>query len=206
MTRCASRLRLTFHRGMTETSCIATNFYYPEHDITGSVGRPVPGIDMKLVDDEGHDISDYDVRGELCVRGPTVINGYLDEKATADCWDKDGFFHTGDIAYCERETEKWYIVDRKKELIKVRGFQVAPPELEAVLLSHEHIVDAGVIGVQPVEGDQSEYPRAYVVRRDSPGGKKLSVQDVKKHVADRLAKYKRIEGGVVFVDEIVSIA
>lgn len=97
---------------MTETTCIATNFYYPEHDTTGSVGRPVPGIDMKLVDDEGRDITDYDVRGELCVRGPTVINGYLDENATAQSWDKDGFFHTGDVAYCDGKSEKWYIVSQ----------------------------------------------------------------------------------------------
>ena len=191
--------------GMTETTCICTNFPYPEHDDTGSVGRPVPGIDMKLVDDEGRDITDYDVRGELCVRGPTVINGYLDENATAQSWDKDGFFHTGDVAYCDGKTAKWYIVDRKKELIKVRGFQVAPPELEAVLLSHEHIVDAGVIGIQPFEGDQSEYPRAYVVRRDSEEGRKLSEDDVKKQIAERLAGYKRLDGGVVFVDEIVSL-
>ena len=74
-----------------------------------------------------------------------------------------------------------------------------------MLISHEHIVDAAVIGVQPFEGDQSEYPRAYVVRRNSPAGKNLSAEQVKKHVADRLAKYKRIEGGVVFVDVIVSV-
>lgn len=67
---------------------------------------------MKLVDDEGRDITDYDVRGELCVRGPTVINGYLDENATAQSWDKDGFFHTGDVAYCDGKSEKWYIVSQ----------------------------------------------------------------------------------------------
>lgn len=81
-------------------------------------------MDVKLVDDAGNDITGYDVRGEMCVRGPTVINGYLDSKATAESWDADGFFHTGDVAYCDKATAKWYIVDRKKELIKVRGFQV----------------------------------------------------------------------------------
>ena len=190
--------------GMTETTCICTNFPYPEDDDTGSVGRPVPGMDIKLVDDQGRDITDYDVRGELCVRGPTVIPGYLDEKATAESWDQDGFFHTGDVAYCARDSEKWYIVDRKKELIKVRGFQVAPPELEAVLLSHAQIVDAAVIGVQPFPGDQSEYPRAYVVRRDSEEGKRLDAEEVKNFMAERLAKYKRLDGGVVFLDDIVS--
>ena len=188
---------------MTETTCIVTNFPYPEHDDTGSVGRPLPGIDMKLVDDEGRDITDYDVRGELCVRGPTVIRGYLDEKATAESWDPDGFFHTGDVAYCARDSKKWYIVDRKKELIKVRGFQVAPPELEAVLLSHPQIVDAAVIGVKPF-ADDSEYPRAYVIRRNSEEAKNLSSDEVKEYMAEKLAKYKRLDGGVVFVDDIVS--
>ena len=107
--------------GMTET----TNFPYPEDDDTGSVGRPVPGMDMKLLDDENNDITDYDVCGELCARGPRVIRGYLDQTATADAWDKDGFFHTGDMAYCDRSSDKWYIVDRKKELTKVRGFHSA---------------------------------------------------------------------------------
>lgn len=189
--------------GMTETTCIVTNFPYPEDDDTGSVGRPLPGIDMKLVDNEGKDITDYDVRGELCVRGPTVIRGYLDEKATAESWDSDGFFHTGDVAYCARDSKKWYIVDRKKELIKVRGFQVAPPELEAVLLSHPYVVDAAVIGVKPF-ADDSEFPRAYVVRRDSEDAKKLRADDLKEYMAERLAKYKRLDGGVVFVEDIVS--
>lgn len=127
------------------------------------------------------------------------------QDATASSWDKEGFFHTGDVAYCAKDSGKWYIVDRKKELIKVRGFQVAPPELESVLLSHPHIVDAAVIGVKPFKDDDSEYPRAYVVRRDSAEGKKLDSETVKKFMAERLAKYKRLDGGVAFLDDIVSI-
>lgn len=191
---------------MTETTCIATSFPYPGNDDTGSVGRPVPGIELKLVDDNGKDISGFDVRGELCVRGPTVIRGYLDEKATATSWDRHGFFHTGDMAYCAQDSEKWYIVDRKKELIKVRGFQEAPPELEAVLLSHPHIVDTAVIGVRPSKDDSSEYPRAYVVKRNSREGQELKEDAVKTFMAERLAKYKRLDGGVVFLNEIVSRA
>jgi long-subunit acyl-CoA synthetase (AMP-forming) len=101
--------------GMTETSCIATRFPYPERDTTGSVGRPLPNIDLKLVDDNGKDISGYDVRGELCVRGPTVVNGYFENpEANGRDWDEDRFFHTGDIAYIDGKTNLWYIVDRKK--------------------------------------------------------------------------------------------
>lgn len=101
--------------GMTETSCIATRFSYPEDDKTGSVGYPLPELDTKLVDDDGKDISDYDIRGELCVRGPTVIKGYYDNpEANARDWDKEGYFHTGDIAWIDPKTKKYYIVDRKK--------------------------------------------------------------------------------------------
>ena len=68
-----------------------------------------------MIDDEGKDITDYDVRGELCVRGPSVIDEYFaNPKANADSWDADGYFKTGDIMYCDRKTHKWYIVDRKK--------------------------------------------------------------------------------------------
>jgi acyl-CoA synthetase (AMP-forming)/AMP-acid ligase II len=187
--------------GMTETTCICSRFEYPEDDDTGSVGYMLPNIDAKLVDDAGKDISAYDVRGELCVRGPTVIAGYFEnDKANAESFDDEGFFHTGDIAYCDAKTKKWYIVDRKKELIKVRSFQVAPPELEGLLLGHPDIVDAAVIGV-PGE-DDTELPRAYVVRRPGSDEKALTEEDAKEWVASKLARYKRLEGGVRFVDAI----
>jgi acyl-CoA synthetase (AMP-forming)/AMP-acid ligase II len=187
--------------GMTETTCVCSRFEYPESDDTGSVGYLVPNIDAKLVDDEGKDISAYDVRGELCVKGPTVIQGYFEnEKANVESFDDEGFFRTGDIAYCDSKTKKWFIVDRKKELIKVRGFQVAPPELEGLLLGHPDIVDAAVIGVPGGEG--SELPRAYVVRKPGADEKALTEEVVKEWVGSKLASYKRLEGGVRFVDAI----
>ena len=101
--------------GMTETSCIATRVPYPNHDDTGSIGVPLANLDMKLTDDDGNDITDYNVRGELCVRGPTVIKGYFENpEANARDWDKEGFFHTGDIAWIDPKTKLYYIVDRKK--------------------------------------------------------------------------------------------
>jgi 4-coumarate--CoA ligase len=102
--------------GMSETSCIATMAYYPEQDDTGGCGWFVPNLDAKLVDDEGNDISSFGVRGELCVRGPIIVNGYFENpEANARDWDADGYFHTGDIAYCEDpENPRIYIVDRKK--------------------------------------------------------------------------------------------
>ncbi|KAL4962082.1 acyl--CoA ligase [Aspergillus stella-maris] len=185
--------------GMTETSCIATMFPYPEGDESGSVGWLVGNVETKLVDDKGNNISAYNTRGELCVRGPTITPGYFNNPtANAVSFDKEGFFHTGDIAYCDGKTRKWYIVDRKKELIKVRGFQVAPPELEAVLLSHKGIVDAAVIGVSDGLGE-TELVKAYVVRR---AGENFSEGEVKGYLAARLARYKTLTGGVRFVNAI----
>ncbi|KAJ0422950.1 hypothetical protein BJY00DRAFT_62817 [Aspergillus carlsbadensis] len=198
--------RFTQVWGMTETSCIGIMFPLAEDDGSGSVGRLVPNLEAKLINDAGENISAYDVRGELCVRGPTVTPGYYkNASANAESFDSGGWFHTGDIAYCARETKKWYIVDRKKELIKVRGFQVAPPELEGVLLSHPGIADAAVIGVKDQTGGRDgELPRAYVVRRG--GGEcewaGLGEEEVKRHLAGRLAKYKALTGGVRFVDAI----
>lgn len=94
---------------------MATRHPYPNHDTTGSIGVPLPNLDLKLVDDDGKDVTGYDVRGEICIRGPTVIKGYYDNpEANARDWDKDGFFHTGDIGYCDGNSKLWYIVDRKK--------------------------------------------------------------------------------------------
>lgn len=163
-------------------------------------------ICRRLVNDAGNDISAYDVQGELCIRGPLVIPGYFENpNANAEAF-KDGWFHTGDIAYCDSNSKKWYIVDRKKELIKVRGFQVAPPELEAVLLGHPQIIDAAVIGVYPRGIDGGEVPRGYVVRRPGPEGAKLTAEEVKSYLAVRLAKYKALDGGVVFIDAIPKTA
>ncbi|KAL6235283.1 hypothetical protein BDW75DRAFT_230463 [Aspergillus navahoensis] len=192
--------------GMTETTCIAMCFVHPESDDTGSVGRLVANVEAKLVDEQGKNISAYDTRGELCVRGPTVTPGYFNNPAAnSDSFDEDGWFHTGDIAYCDAESRKWYIVDRKKELIKVRGFQVAPPELEAVLLSHPLVVDAAVIGIKDRRESGSELVRAYVVRR--PGkGEGLTEGEVKWFLEGKLAKYKALTGGVRFVNVIPKTA
>lgn len=189
--------------GMSETSCIATMVHYPEHDPTGSVGRFLPNHDAKLVDDEGCDITDFDVAGELCVRGPLIVKGYFNNpEANRLAWDDEGYFHTGDVALRRRDNELWYVVDRKKELIKVRGFQVAPAELEGVLLSHPHISDAAVIGITTNAGaghQGTEIPRAYIVVKS---GSRLSEADVQAYMKERLAGYKQLMGGVKFVDAI----
>ena len=158
----------------------------------------------RIVDDDGNDITAYDTRGELCIRGPTVISGYYNNSAADSAFDSDGFYHTGDIAYCDGQTQLWYIVDRKKELIKVRAFQVAPPELEAVLLSHPHIVDAAVIGIPDGQAreDGGQLPRAYVVKRAGREGDALLEAEVKRFLARKLTRVKHLNGGVRFVDAI----
>lgn len=189
--------------GMSETSCIAAMVHYPEHDATGSVGRFLPNLDAKLVDEEGRDITDFDVAGELCVRGPLIVKGYF-KNPEANClaWDEEGYFHAGDVAVRRRENGLWYIVDRKKELIKVRGFQVAPAELEGVLLSHPNISDVAVIGVAAgsTAGEEGgELPRAYVVVKS---GSHLSLAEVQHYMRQRLAGYKQLTGGIKFVELI----
>lgn len=94
------------------------------------------------------------------------------------------------------------MVDRKKEIIKVRGFQVAPPEIEGVLLGHAQIVDAAVIGIRGPSGPDAEQPRAYIVKRPGPGSEALDEAAVKKHCGERLARFKELTGGVRFVDAI----
>ncbi|GKZ23751.1 hypothetical protein AbraIFM66951_000595 [Aspergillus brasiliensis] len=184
--------------GMTESSCIATMIPYPEPDFTGSVGRLLPGIEAKIIDTDGNDITAPDTTGEVCLRGPTIVTGYFNlPTANESAFDKDGFYRTGDLGYCDGKTNKWYLLDRKKDIIKVRGFQVAPAELEGVLRNHPRIRDVAVVGVYDVKA-KTEYPRAYVVREDPS----LRREEVKEFVALRLAKYKRLDGGVRFMDAI----
>ncbi|PSN70287.1 acetyl-CoA synthetase-like protein [Corynespora cassiicola Philippines] len=185
--------------GMTELSCFGSMFYYPDNDASGSVGQFLPNADVKLLDERGNDISGLGVRGELAVRAPNLVAGYLGVPRERD-FDAEGYFRTGDIMFCAEETGLWYVVDRIKEMIKVRGFQVAPAEIEGVLLDHPQILDVAVIGIRSPMGD-SEMPRAYVVRK---GGQEngLHEKEVFKWVEERLAKYKRLEGGVRFLDVI----
>uniref|UniRef100_A0A1I8FEK6 Acyl-CoA synthetase n=1 Tax=Macrostomum lignano TaxID=282301 RepID=A0A1I8FEK6_9PLAT len=135
--------------------------------------------------------------GELVVKGPQVMLGYLNnEKATRDCIREDGWFHTGDIAVYD-EFGYFKIVDRVKELIKVKGSQVAPAELEDILLNHPSVQDCAIIA-RPDER-AGELPCAFVVPRP---GVQLTAEEVKSYVADRVTKYKRLDGGVVFTDSI----
>jgi 4-coumarate--CoA ligase len=191
--------------GMTETTSMAAIVPWDvahktaagEINSRGTVGRPLPEVQMKLVDEQGEDVTDKG-GGELCVKGPTVVQKYFEnEKATKESWDADGYFKTGDVIQIDPQTWLMYVVERVKELTKVRGFQVAPAELEGVLTAHPDIVDAAVIGI-PVS-EEVELPRAYIVRRE---GTTLEAEQVQAHMRERLARYKQLEGGVYFLKQI----
>ncbi|MEU5278474.1 4-coumarate--CoA ligase family protein [Streptomyces asoensis] len=164
----------------------------------GTVGKLIAGTQMRIVslDDPGKDLG-VDETGEILIRGPQVMKGYLGRPdATADMIDTDGWLHTGDVGRVD--ADGWlFVVDRVKELIKYKGFQVAPAELEALLLTHPGIADAAVIGVYNDEGN--EVPHAYVVRQPTAPG--LSEGEIAMYVAERVAPYKRVRH-VTFIDAV----
>ncbi len=137
----------------------------------------------------------------MCIHGPTIISRYLDNPtATAESFDHEGYYKTGDIMYCSSRDRKWYVVDRRKELIKVRGFQVAPAEIEDILLTHPSVADAAVIGAPSTIAAGDELPRAYIVRNQK--GANLTEKNVVDYCKERLAKYKNLTGGVVFLKSL----
>lgn len=189
--------------GMSELSPVSHMIPADRDDIPrSSIGLSIPNVVCQLVDTEtGEPITEFDDEGmtrpgELWIKGPNVMLGYLGRPdATAESITEDGFLRTGDIAV--RSEAGWYsIVDRAKEPIKYKGYQVAPAELEALLLTHPEIADAAVIGVT-VE-DSEEVPKAYVVRA---ADSELSAEDVMAFVTERVAPYKKVRL-VEFIDVV----
>ena len=185
------KLKVVQTWGMTEVTCSCLHVPGGMDDRSGSVGYIDPNSEMKLVDEDGKEVG-VGERGEICVRGPNICLGYWrNKKATTETFDDAGFLRTGDVAV--RDDKGWYwIVDRKKELIKVKGFQVAPAELEAVLLENEHVADAAVVALQ---GDHEELPRAYISLKEASKCK-VEEKDIEEWTAMKVAKHKRLTGGV----------
>ncbi|MEA2647407.1 MAG: hypothetical protein QOE92_2490 [Chloroflexota bacterium] len=181
--------------GLTETGPV-THLVPDTVDVVqpGSIGPSVPNTEVKVVDpDTGTELGVGD-DGEIWIRGPQVMKGYLNnDEATRGCIDDDGFFHSGDIGHVDEQGE-FHIVDRLKELIKVKGFQVAPAELEAVLITHPSIADAAVIGIPDAES--GEVPKAFVVFKEP-----MEEAAVKAYVAEKVAHYKQLRA-VEVLDEI----
>ncbi|HEY0080127.1 MAG TPA: 4-coumarate--CoA ligase family protein [Pyrinomonadaceae bacterium] len=194
---CSARLGCFLKQGygMTEASP-ATHMapHDPARVKQGSVGLPVPNTECKIVDVETGAERGAGQEGEILVRGPQVMKGYLNRpEATAQTIDADGWLHTGDIGYADSEG-CFFIVDRAKELIKYKGFQVAPAELEAILLSHPSVADAAVI---PSPDDEAgEVPKAFVIRRDD-----VTADALISFVAGQVAPYKKIRK-LEFIEQI----
>jgi acyl-CoA synthetase (AMP-forming)/AMP-acid ligase II len=194
---CGKRLgcRMQQGYGLTETSPV-THFVTDKlaGTMPGSIGPAAPNTECRIVDL----VTEQDVPagepGELCIRGPQVMKGYFNNpEATAHAIDADGWFHTGDVARLDEEGSLW-IVDRIKELIKYKGYQIAPAELEALLLTHPAITDAAVIPLPDEEAGQ--VPKAFVVTNGS-----VTPEQVSQFVADHVAPYKKVRA-VEIVDEI----
>ncbi|KAF8130042.1 4-coumarate-CoA ligase [Mycena galopus ATCC 62051] len=180
--------------GLSETTGSVSGGEVNVEDLSGSVGPLLPHMTIRIIDDDGNDCPP-ETPGEILVKSPVVTRGYYNNpEANAESF-KDGFFCTGDIGFIREG--RVFVVDRKKELIKYKGLQVAPAELEALLISHPHILDAGVIGVFD-EQQSTEVPRAYVVADKSV----ISAQAIQDFVKNRLASHKQLRGGVEFVAAI----
>ncbi|KAM3418257.1 hypothetical protein BST61_g4258 [Cercospora zeina] len=196
--------------GMTEVTCSAVTWDPNLQDKSrldlSAVGELNPNIEARIMSDSGSDVSSPHERGELWVRGPNIMKGYWKrpaetlatfsspEEPAATRW-----LMTGDIAYLD-SFGLLHVVDRKKELIKVKGFQVAPAELEALLLDHPAVEDAAVVGVT-IAGE--ERPRAYVVlRKGEKEAQPVLPKDVAEWLAAKVSRHKRLTGGVVALDAI----
>jgi len=203
---CAERLNCVVKQGygLTETSPVThSNALNTEIKVT-SVGRAVPNTEFRLVDvATGEDVA-LGEKGEVWIRGPQVMKGYLNRPdATREMIDEEGWLHTGDIGYVD-EDEYLYVIDRVKELIKYKGFQVAPAEMEEVLQGHAAIADVGVIP-RPDE-EAGEIPVAYVSRKpDIDLDNDQLAEDIMAYVAERVAPHKKIRV-VEFIDEIPKTA
>ncbi|KAG4067360.1 hypothetical protein HA402_000351 [Bradysia odoriphaga] len=182
--------------GMTEGTLTFTGQTDLNHK-SGSVGPLRTGVWGRVVDvDTGENLKAFE-KGELLFKGSCLMKGYIgDVKATKNTIDENGWIHTGDIGYYDNDGEL-FVVDRLKELIKYNGFQVPPAEIEALLLQHPDVRDAGVIGI--LDEKVGELPFAFVVKQQPSD---VTEKDIIEFVAERSSPAKRLHGGVKFVKEI----
>ncbi|XP_022913006.2 luciferin 4-monooxygenase-like [Onthophagus taurus] len=182
--------------GLTESGLSVSSMPY-NTPRPGSVGKLYPGISAVIKDlRTGKNLPPYS-QGEICIKADSVMQGYYgNPQATKNSFTKDGWLKTGDLGYFD-EDGYLYIVDRLKEVIKYKGFQIAPAELEAILLTHPKIQDAGVVG-KP-DDKAGELPTAFVIKKS---GAKLTENEVKFYVAGFVKREKHLHGGVIFLDEL----
>jgi long-chain acyl-CoA synthetase len=190
--RTAAAVPINEGYGLTETAPVVSSTLGSQRVKPGSVGQPIPGVEVRLVDEEGQDVQDDDA-GEIWVRGANVFSGYWPDGSGGP--DEQGWYATGDIAYADEDGDL-FLVGRRKELVLVSGFNVYPREIEDAIGEHPDVLESAVIGVpHPQTG---EAVKAYVVPRPGAG---LSAEDVSAHCAERLARFKQ-PTMVELVDEL----
>jgi len=167
--------------GMTEGVAAGTANIITDRKFNGTIGIPVPSVDVIVIDDEGNRV-DFNQAGEMCIKGPNVTSGYFNKDSSSD-FTSDGYFRTGDIISMD---EKGYItlLDRKKDMVLVSGFNVFPNEIEAVMLDYRGIVECAVIGIP--DSRQGEAVKIYIV----PADNNVTKSDVKEFALENLTGYK----------------
>jgi long-chain acyl-CoA synthetase len=181
--------------GLSETSPVAS-FNHPDRERKpGSIGTPIEGVEMKVVDDDGNEVPQGEP-GEILIRGHNVMKGYWNRpEATAEAISDDGWFATGDMATID-EDGYFFIVDRKKDLIIRGGYNVYPREIEEVIYEHPAVREAAVVGV-PHEELGEEVGAAVALKE----GEQASEDEIRAHVKEQVAAYK-YPRKVWFVDEL----
>ena len=180
--------------GLSETSPVATANRFDTTEFSGTIGLPLPSTDIAIRDDDGNDVPLGEV-GEICIRGPQVMAGYWQRpEATELVMTKDGFFKSGDLGFMN-EKGQTKIVDRKKDMILVSGFNVFPNEIEEIAAEHPGILEAAAIGV--ADDYSGEVVKLFVVKKDP----NLTVEDVMAHCKETMTGYKRPKF-IEFIDEL----
>lgn len=191
--------------GLSETSPTTHSQQWKDWYTTlGSVGKLLPNQTAKYMSPDEHEVPVGDV-GELWIKGPNIFKGYHNNpEGTRNALTSDGYFKTGDVGYQDRDGN-FYITDRIKELIKYKGFQVAPAELEGLLMSHPLVNDAAVTAYYD-KSQATEIPRAYIVVKQGSAPSPQLAGNIVAWIESKVANHKRLRGGVKFVDEIPKTA
>ncbi|GAA5801333.1 hypothetical protein EDC94DRAFT_541147 [Helicostylum pulchrum] len=186
--------------GMTETTSGVIS-QGVEGGVAGSIGILSPNMECKIINAEGKEVGD-DQEGEFLFRGPSIMKGYYNnDKANAETFTTDGWMRTGDVGKYDSESGEFFILDRIKELIKFKGFQVAPAELEAILTGLDIVADCCVVGLYD-ESQATEIPRAYVVVQPNVEANEKTAKLIDDYVTKNVTNYKKLRGGVKFVSAI----
>lgn len=198
-----NRLKIPIKQGYGLSETSPTTHTQPWSDwksTMGSVGILLPNQTAKYMAEDETEVPAGQT-GELWIKGPNIFMGYLNNpEGTKNALTSDGYFKTGDVGHQDKNGN-FFITDRVKELIKYKGFQVPPAELEGLLIAHPDIDDVAVIGIMDHER-ASEVPRAYVVPKKGVEGGNAKEKEIVEWLSKKVASHKRLRGGVRFVDEI----